>query len=121
MFGYPVAVSGDTVVVGAQVESSNATGVNGNQNDNSAAESGAVYVFTGLGIGPSLVLEPDGGRGWFIRFAGHAGLTYRLQRAASLSGPWLTSAPVTAPPSGLLEFWDLFPPPAQAFYRAVQP
>jgi hypothetical protein len=116
-----VAISGDTVVVGATGEGSSATGVNGNQNDNSALESGAVYVFTGLGIGPSLVLEPDGGGGWFICFAGHSGLTYRLQRSASLSGPWLTSAPVTAPASGLLEFWDLFPPPTQAFYRTVQP
>jgi len=35
-FGYSVAVSGDTVVVGAYREASNATGVNGNQADNSA-------------------------------------------------------------------------------------
>lgn len=44
-FGYPVAVSGDTVVVGAVLEDSNATGVNGNQADNSAPSSGAAYVF----------------------------------------------------------------------------
>src|SRR5262245_42602094 len=44
-FGYSVAVSGDTAVVGAIFESSNATGVNGNQNDNSAQNSGAAYVF----------------------------------------------------------------------------
>ena len=47
-FGYSatsVVVSGDTVVVGAPYESSNATGVNGNQNDNSATDSGAAYVF----------------------------------------------------------------------------
>jgi len=44
-----VAVSGDTMVVGAPGESSNATGVNADQSDNSAPESGAVYVFTGLG------------------------------------------------------------------------
>ena len=43
-----IAVSGDTLVVAAASESSNATGVNGNQNDNSAVGSGAVYVFTGL-------------------------------------------------------------------------
>ncbi|MBI5773279.1 MAG: cadherin domain-containing protein, partial [Verrucomicrobia bacterium] len=45
-FGYSVAVSGDTVVVGAYWEDSNATGVNGTQADNSAAESGAAYIFT---------------------------------------------------------------------------
>ena len=44
-FGYSVAVSGDTMVVGAPYEASNATGVNGNQNDNSAPGSGAAYVF----------------------------------------------------------------------------
>ncbi len=116
-----VAISGDTVVVGAYGEGSSATGVNGNQNDNSAPGAGAVYVFAGFNIGPWLVLEPDGGAGWFIHFTGHSGLTYRLQRASSLSGPWFTSAPVTAPASGLLSFWDLFPPPTQAFYRAIQP
>jgi len=44
-FGWSVAVSGDTVVVGAPGEDSNATGVDGNQNNNSATNSGAVYVF----------------------------------------------------------------------------
>jgi hypothetical protein len=48
-FGAHVAISGDTVVVGAIVEASNATGVNGDQSDNSAANSGAVYVFTRSG------------------------------------------------------------------------
>src|SRR5204863_27977 len=44
-FGFSVAVSGDTVVVGAPYESSNALGVNGNQNNNSAMAAGAAYVF----------------------------------------------------------------------------
>ena len=44
-FGHSVAISGDTVVVGAAFESSNATGVNGNQSDDSASEAGAAYVF----------------------------------------------------------------------------
>ena len=44
-FGYSVAISGDTVVVGAYQEASNATGVNGNQSDNSYAGAGAAYVF----------------------------------------------------------------------------
>src|SRR5207249_1931647 len=45
VFGYSVAVSGDTVVVGARWEASNATGVNGNQSNNSASAAGAAYVF----------------------------------------------------------------------------
>jgi LPXTG-site transpeptidase (sortase) family protein len=48
-FGYSVAVSGDTVVVGAINEDSNATGVNGNQANNSMESSGAAYVFTRSG------------------------------------------------------------------------
>jgi hypothetical protein len=48
-FGYSVAISGDTIVVGANIEDSSATGVNGNQADNSAGQSGAAYVFTRSG------------------------------------------------------------------------
>jgi hypothetical protein len=48
-FGYSVAISGDTIVVGAWGEASNATGVNGNQADNSAVAAGADYVFTRSG------------------------------------------------------------------------
>lgn len=48
-FGRSVAISGDTVVVGANEESSSATGVNGNQSDDSAEGAGAVYVFVRVG------------------------------------------------------------------------
>jgi trimeric autotransporter adhesin len=44
-FGWSVSLSGDTLAVGAFYEDSAATGVNGNQADNSAADSGAVYLF----------------------------------------------------------------------------
>jgi hypothetical protein len=44
-FGGEVAISGDAIVIGAANEDSNATGVNGNQNDNSAPNAGAAYVF----------------------------------------------------------------------------
>src|ERR1051325_547828 len=44
-FGCSVSISSDTVVVGARYEDSNASGVNGNQSDNSASDSGSVYVF----------------------------------------------------------------------------
>ncbi len=40
-----IAVSGDTVIVGARFENSSATGINGDQDDNSAIDSGAAYVF----------------------------------------------------------------------------
>ncbi|PAW68168.1 MAG: hypothetical protein B9S38_11570 [Verrucomicrobiia bacterium Tous-C4TDCM] len=44
-FGSAVAISGDTMVVGAPNECSNATGVNGNQTSESALRAGAAYVF----------------------------------------------------------------------------
>ncbi|HSH28224.1 MAG TPA: hyalin, partial [Wenzhouxiangella sp.] len=48
-FGWSVAVDGDTVVVGASGEDSNATGVDGNQSDNSTSNAGAAYVFVRSG------------------------------------------------------------------------
>ena len=45
-FGFSVSLSGDTLAVGAYGEDSAATGVNGNQSDNTALSAGAVYVFT---------------------------------------------------------------------------
>jgi hypothetical protein len=44
-----LAADGNTLVVGDFGENSNATGINGNQADNSATASGAVYVFTRSG------------------------------------------------------------------------
>lgn len=44
-FGKSVAISGDTILVGAPSESSSATGVNGDQSDNNAYRAGAAYVF----------------------------------------------------------------------------
>jgi trimeric autotransporter adhesin len=44
-FGLSVAVSGDTVVIGAPQEDSGSNGVNGNQSNNNSTGSGAAYVF----------------------------------------------------------------------------
>lgn len=44
-FGVSVSLSGDTIAVGAPGECSIATGVNGNDSDNTLERSGAVYVF----------------------------------------------------------------------------
>jgi hypothetical protein len=51
LFGMNVAVSGNgnTVAVSAPWEASAATGINGNQNDDSIPQAGAVYVFTRAG------------------------------------------------------------------------
>jgi len=80
-FGSEIALSADgaTMAVGANTESSNATGINGDQSDSSANASGAVYLFrydgadwfqqayikasnseTGDQFGESLALSADG-------------------------------------------------------------
>jgi hypothetical protein len=48
VFGYSLALSadGNTVAIGASGESSNATGINGDQTDTSQSSAGAVYVYT---------------------------------------------------------------------------
>ncbi|MCB9081847.1 MAG: FG-GAP repeat protein, partial [Lewinellaceae bacterium] len=48
-FGWSVAISGETIVVGAYLEESNATGVNGDESNNDAGNSGAAYVFVRSG------------------------------------------------------------------------
>jgi hypothetical protein len=47
-FGHSVAISGDTLVVGAYLEDSDSTGIDGNESNNLADNSGAVYVYTRL-------------------------------------------------------------------------
>lgn len=44
-FGYSVALTTDTLAVGAVYEASDATGVNQDQSNNNAYDAGAVYVF----------------------------------------------------------------------------
>lgn len=48
-FGYSVAISGNTAVVGAYQEDSVSAGVNGDQADNGANAAGAAYVFVRSG------------------------------------------------------------------------
>jgi hypothetical protein len=47
--GVAISSDGNTIAVGAPHESSGARGINGNQNDTSLYDSGAVYVFTRRG------------------------------------------------------------------------
>lgn len=50
-FGRKLSLDGDTLAVAARLEGSASTGVNGDETDNSAASSGAVYVFVRDGAG----------------------------------------------------------------------
>jgi hypothetical protein len=68
-----------------------------------------------------LTIARDGSSGLFIRITGAPDVTYRLQRAASVTGPWSGFATNIVPASGLIEYHETTPPPDQAFYRTVQP
>jgi hypothetical protein len=48
-FGQTVVIDGDTIAVTSSAEASNATGVNGDETNNDASESGAVWVFVRSG------------------------------------------------------------------------
>jgi uncharacterized repeat protein (TIGR02543 family) len=100
-FGNSVAVSGDTIVVGGQMESSNADGVNGNQADNSATNAGAAYVFI---VPYSLLVSTVHG---FVQGTGD----YRVGTVASLTATpnpgylftgWSGDATSTANPLSVL-------------------
>jgi hypothetical protein len=68
-----------------------------------------------------LTIERDGGSGYFIRFYGRPGSTYRLQRAVSVTGPWSNLATNTAPASSLIGYHETNPPAGPGLYRTVQP
>lgn len=118
-FGASVAVDGDTFVVGAYGEGSNATGVNGDQTNNSTPFAGAAYVFGHFF--PHLTIQPAGDGSYFARYDAWPGSTHRLQRAPNVTGPWSDIATNTTPASGLVEVEDTAPPAGQAFYRTVEP
>ena len=95
-FGYSLALSGDTLVVGAPFEWSNAKNVNGDQKDNSMLGSGAVYFFTRSGGSWSQkayikASNPDGadGFGASAALAGNTlavGATGESSNAAGVNG-----------------------------------
>ncbi|HUS37565.1 MAG TPA: FG-GAP repeat protein [Verrucomicrobiae bacterium] len=116
--GTSVAVSADMVVIGASFEDSNATGINGVQTNNVFTNSGAAYVFTGFC--PTcfkLTLAPDATSGYFFNFSGAPEITYRLERAVDINGPWDAIDTQTAPPTGLIQYHETNAPSGQSFYR----
>ena len=68
-----------------------------------------------------LTIERDGSTGCFIRYYGSPSFTYRLQRAASVTGSWSNVATNTAPVSGLIEYHETNPLVGARFYRTLQP
>jgi hypothetical protein len=90
---------------------------------------GKVYVatFSGrldvYGLLPFARLLPPstGPAGITLHFAGSPGLTYSIQRASTLPGPWITIATVTVADDGVGTLLDPNPPASEAFYRVSYP
>jgi len=88
-FGSSISLSGDTLAIGAPLEASNATGVNGDESNNFAYDSGSVYVFS-----------RDGSGQWaqqaYLK-ASNTGSGDRFGQSVSLSGDTLAiAAPLEA-------------------------
>jgi hypothetical protein len=79
-FGASVALSGETLAIGAPYEDSAATGVNGNPSGDGVPDSGAVYVYRRSGV--SWLQEA------YIK-ASNTGATDRFGRSVALSGELL--------------------------------
>jgi hypothetical protein len=114
-FGYAVAVSGETVIVGAPLEAS----ATGDPADNHLSGAGAAYVFTGFAPPPPLSITQSNGSvqlSWPL-----AAADFRLEAAivpdASTSANWAEVPPpyqtngsqifITVPTSGGQEFYRL--------------
>lgn len=90
---------------------------------------GKVYVATfsgrlnAYGLLPfARLLPPSNGAGGItLHFAGSPGLTYSVQRASTLAGPWITIATVTVADDGVGTSLDSNPPASEAFYRVSYP
>ena len=112
-FGLSVAVSGDTVVVGASDEDSNATGVNGNQADNSASGSGATYVFTTAAVQSPMInrqsLTVLGNGSFQFRFTNVDNTTFSVLATTNVSLPstnWTVLGTATNVGGGIYQFTD---------------
>jgi hypothetical protein len=87
--------------------------------------SASAYVFvqvraTNQISGNMLPLSAISG-GYLVSFAGIPGRTYSVQRATTVTGPWVTIATVTVGPDGIGSFQDTNPPEDAAFYRTTYP
>lgn len=122
-FGRSVAIFGDTVIVGAHLEDSSATGVNGNQDDNSANASGAAYIFTGVGplTSPALSIEEVAGQIWIFWPLTPTG--YVLDETPILTGPTQFWNQVALPyQTNTTGIFITFPRPSDnQFYRLRKP
>jgi hypothetical protein len=86
---------------------------------------GRVYVYVSGGPLPEpdhvAIAQSPGGGSYSVSFRGTPGVTYRIQRATDIAGPWTTISTQTVTASGIISYTDAAPPAGQAFYRVVTP
>jgi hypothetical protein len=87
--------------------------------------SGSAFVFVQViasnQIAGSLTKPTRISGGFSVSFSGAQGLTYSLQRATNVVGPWSTLTGITVGTGGVGAYADTNPPAARAFYRTVYP
>ena len=98
-FGHSVAVSGDTVVVGAYAEASSTTGVNSTANE-SASGAGAAYVFVRSGTAWSQQaylkahqVTANDAFGWSVAVSGDTVVVGATGEDSSTTGPTANGTP----------------------------
>ena len=74
-----------------------------------------------MGTGIRATLAPDGSGGYLVRWRGEPGVSYHLERAANVRGPWSALGTAPAPPAGLVVFPDTSPLAGRGFYRVTRP
>jgi hypothetical protein len=103
-FGTSVAVDDDTVVIGAPGEQGSGTGVGADQRKKGAKSSGAVYVFTRVGLKwiqqvyiKASITKPENGFGTSVAFSGDTLIAGAPRQEGGNKGVLAGSAP---PPPG---------------------
>lgn len=124
-FGNAVAISGDLIACGAYQEDSNATGINGNPNNSSAPQAGAVYVFGNAPPvppeTPPVIVSLDYSPSQItLNCMGQPNASYSIESRPDFDTAWSWVGSEIAQPDGSFVFFDNTPYPDSAFYRLVK-
>jgi len=84
VFGETVAMFGNTVVVGASLEASDANGINGDQSDDSVIGAGASYVFVDQTLNLPQLINPGINDAWFNPQTNFQGFTIIIYPESSI-------------------------------------
>ena len=75
-----------------------------------------------IGLAVSNLLPPTKiANGYKVQFACTPGYSYRIQRAAAITGPWTDLTTVVGPANAFVQYNDTSAPSGNAFYRTVTP